>query len=98
MLRTFGADVVGMSTVPEIVVARHSGLRVLAFSLVTNTAILEAGPRGDDEMIQSMSQADLDAFLSKGKATHEEVLASGKEAAQDMQALIKQILSDYLES
>lgn len=85
MLRGFGADVVGMSTVPEIVVARHSGMRVLAFSLVTNSAVLEPGPRGDIAEIQQMSKGELDAYLGQGKANHEEVLAAGKEAAQDMQ-------------
>jgi purine-nucleoside phosphorylase len=38
MLRLIGGDAVGMSTAHEVVVARHAGVRVLGFSLVTNKA------------------------------------------------------------
>lgn len=39
LLRSFGADAVGMSTAPEVLVARHCGLRVLGLSGITNIAI-----------------------------------------------------------
>ena len=85
MLRALGADVVGMSTVPEIIVARHCGMTVLALSLITNKSVLEAPPRGDASNILDTSREALIEAAGRGKANHEEVLEAGQTAASDVQ-------------
>ncbi|HWS88021.1 MAG TPA: purine-nucleoside phosphorylase [Pyrinomonadaceae bacterium] len=54
MLRLLGADAVGMSTVPEAIVARHMGLRVLGLSCITNMAagVLDK-PINHEEVIET---------------------------------------------
>ena len=63
MLRTLGADLVGMSTVPEVLAARHMGIRCLALACVTNAAagvlpqpidherVLEVGARAAGDLV-----------------------------------------------
>lgn len=51
MLRAMGADVVGMSTVPECTTAIHAGLRTLAFSIVTDMCLPDALEPADIQKI-----------------------------------------------
>ncbi len=59
MLRTLGADVVGMSTVPEVIAAREAGLEVLGLSVVTVVEALEQGAPGvdADEVVRVAARA-----------------------------------------
>jgi purine-nucleoside phosphorylase len=71
-LRTIGADMVGMSTVMETVAARQLGMKVLAFSVITNRA----------------------AGLWGQQLSHEEVLATGAQAADNLTRLLAAIVEE----
>ena len=51
MLRRLGADLVGMSTVPECLVARHMSMKVLGFSIVTDMGLPEELHPVDIDMV-----------------------------------------------
>jgi purine-nucleoside phosphorylase len=59
MLRALGADVVGMSTAPEVIAARHMGMRVLAISIVTDVCLPDAlEPTDIDTIINTAARAE----------------------------------------
>jgi purine-nucleoside phosphorylase len=58
-LRAIGADVVGMSTVPEVLVAVHAGMKVLGFSIVTDMCLPDAlHPVRIEEIIAVANEAE----------------------------------------
>ncbi|NQT36092.1 MAG: purine-nucleoside phosphorylase, partial [Planctomycetes bacterium] len=58
-LRTIGADVVGMSTVPEVLVAVHASMRVLGLSIVTDMCLPDAlQPAVIEEIIATANAAE----------------------------------------
>lgn len=59
MLRILGADVVGMSTVPEVIAARHMAVKVLGLSVVTDMGLPDAlGPMNLEKIIAAANKAE----------------------------------------
>jgi purine-nucleoside phosphorylase len=64
LLKAFGADAVGMSTVPEVVVARHMNMRVLGLSLITNSATGEETEEISHTEVLAMADAARPKFAA----------------------------------
>ncbi len=57
MLRAFGADIVGMSTIPEVIVARQQAMRVLGLSIITDLCLPDALEPASVERILAVARA-----------------------------------------
>jgi purine-nucleoside phosphorylase len=77
-LRLIGADAVGMSTVPEVIVARHEGMRVLGLSHISN-------------VIREPSSPPEEGALDD-EGLHHEVLEAGRRVVPRLNLLIKEIV------
>jgi len=62
-LRTIGADLVGMSTVPEVIIANHGGMKVLGISCVTNLAAGISEKRLDHSEVIAVTQNIENTFV-----------------------------------
>lgn len=61
-IRTLGGDVVGMSTVPEVIAASHAGMEVLGFSLVSNAAAGITGEALSEQEVLDAAEAAKERF------------------------------------
>jgi len=92
-LRKSGADVVGMSTIPEVVVAREEGLEVLVLSLVTNMVVINEKYRSIKDEVKAELSGKPVAQEETATVSHEEVLEMGKAKAEVMTQLVAEIIS-----
>lgn len=73
MFRLMGADTIGMSTVPEVIVAKHSNMKVIGISCVTDMAIFEGSKTISHEEVMEVANKSKAKFISLVKAVLNEV-------------------------
>lgn len=74
MFRLIGADTIGMSTVPEVIVAKHSGMKIIGISCVTDMAIFEGSKTISHEQVIKIANQTRPKFIKLVKAIISEVI------------------------
>lgn len=80
-LKMIGGDAVGMSTIPEVIVAKHCGMSVLGLSLITNLVVMPQPGTSNTDSIKH--------------ASHQEVVQMSEKRSHFMQNLVREILQEY---
>ncbi|KAK0223655.1 nucleoside phosphorylase domain-containing protein [Armillaria fumosa] len=91
-LRNAGADVVGMSTVPEVVAAKQEGLNVLALSLITNAVVIPDKYRSIKEEVKDELMGKSIELPAPEVVSHEDVLTIGREKGNVMRQLVERVI------
>ncbi|KAJ3930666.1 MAG: nucleoside phosphorylase domain-containing protein [Lentinula lateritia] len=91
-LRAAGADVVGMSTVPEVLAAREEGMNVLVLSLVTNAVVIPMDYRSVRDEFEAENTGMSATSVVDEVVSHEEVLALGKLKGDLMKTIVEKVI------
>ncbi|KAJ3876066.1 nucleoside phosphorylase domain-containing protein [Lentinula edodes] len=91
-LRAAGADVVGMSTVPEVLAAREEGMNVLVLSLVTNAVVIPTDYRSVRDEFEAENIGMSATSVVDEVVSHEEVLALGKLKGDLMKTIVEKVI------
>jgi len=91
-LRAAGADVVGMSTVPEVIAAREEGMEVMVLSLITNAVVIPEHRSIKEEIKQEIATGKPAELKSVATVSHEEVLTVAATKTEIMKAIVAKVV------
>jgi len=96
LLRMAGADVAGMSTIPEVLAAREENLEVIAISLVTNFVVIPDTYRSMKAEVRAELEGRIVGDPPQPTINHKQVLESGLKKAEVMRTVVERLIQKTL--